>query len=562
MDDARTLRRWLIFAIMACAATYLIGNGQVSLWDRDEGWYAQCSKQMWETGNWVVPHFLDKLRTEKPVFVYWLQLGGYALFGGPSEFAVRFYASVAQTIVLCILAFGLTRLVGPVRATWATFIYGTCVMAIIAAKMCLTDATLMVFVATAMLCLMRFYLHGFSWRLFLLFSIALGFGGLTKGPVVFVPPGATLLVLAIFDWRRWWPGVSLKNVAYWAGVVLVCLLIAISVPAPWLITLYQREPAWIWGVLGAGYSHLTQSMDGHTGPFGYYLGLVWGTFFPWSLMLPLTTYVAWKQRKTPELRFAIAAVLGPWLFFEFMGTKLPHYALVTYPFLALLVADAIVRSSRLATDELMRTRTVVGVGIWAIPVGLVASLPWLAAFAERDLSPLPYVAMAAVSVAGLACTIGTWWFFYRRKPLVACGYMGGSFLLLIALTYGWLIPQCQFLRTSPRVAQMLKEHGGAADQAPVGDVVALVYPSGGAQGYSEPTLMFYQGGTIRALRQDKYLESTPKDQWPRLMVITDGLWARLPQATQDQLDVLGTVRGYIYSSGGDIVDVMVVRGKR
>src|SRR5690606_9230195 len=101
MNDARTLRRWLILIILACAALYLVGNGRVPLWDRDEGWYAQCSQQMWQTGDWVVPRYLDQLRTEKPVLVYWLQLAGYALFGGPSELAVRFYASVAQTIVLC-----------------------------------------------------------------------------------------------------------------------------------------------------------------------------------------------------------------------------------------------------------------------------------------------------------------------------------------------------------------------------------------------------------------------------------------------------------------------------
>lgn len=83
MTDLRKLRWWLIIAILACAGLYLVGNGRVPLWDRDEGWYAQCSKEMWETGDWVVPKFLGGLRTEKPVFVYWLQLGGYASSAGP-----------------------------------------------------------------------------------------------------------------------------------------------------------------------------------------------------------------------------------------------------------------------------------------------------------------------------------------------------------------------------------------------------------------------------------------------------------------------------------------------
>ena len=125
------------------------------------------------------------------------------------------------------------------------------------------------------------------------------------------------------------------------------------------------------------------------------------------------------------------------------------------------MADAIVRSSRKEYTELFRTRTVVAVGIWALPVGLVASVPWLAVYVRPHLSALPYLPMTVVSIAGLACTIGTWWFFYRRKPLVACGYLGASFMVLIALAYGWLVPQCQFLRTSPLVADILKDNGGA-----------------------------------------------------------------------------------------------------
>ena len=561
MNDAKKLRNWLILVILACLALYLVGNGQVSLWDRDEGWYAQCSKQMWETGDWVVPRFLDQLRTEKPVFVYWLQLGGMALFGGPSEFSVRFYAAVAQTAVLCILGFSLIKLVGPARALWTTFTYGTCVMAIIAAKMCLTDATLMVFLVTAQLCLFRFYLRGFNWPLFLLFSVALGFGGLTKGPIAFVPPLATLLVLGIIDWRKWTPHLSLASFTKWALIVLASLAISILVCAPWLIILHLREPAWLTNTLGIGLQHLTTSMEGHTGPFGYYLALVWGTYFPWSLFLPLAAYVAWKQRHVPRTRFAIAAVLGPWLFFELMGTKLPHYPLPAYPFLSLLVADAILRCSRKQYPELFRTRTVIAVGIWALPVGLVASVPWLALYATPQLAALPYLPMTVVSIAGLACTVGTWWFFYRRKPLVACAYLGASFMVLIALAYGWLIPQCQFLQTSPKVAQILRNNGGGADQAAVGEVVTLLYTEEGETfGYQEPTLMYYQGGTVRPLTSDN-LFATPKAQWPKLIVVTSDIWTRLTPEVQQQLEVVGSVRGFLYSAGGLVMDVMVVRAK-
>ena len=59
--------------IIAAGALYLIGNDRVGLWDRDEPRYAQTSKQMLlsEPADWVVPRLLDKVRTAKPIFIYW-----------------------------------------------------------------------------------------------------------------------------------------------------------------------------------------------------------------------------------------------------------------------------------------------------------------------------------------------------------------------------------------------------------------------------------------------------------------------------------------------------------
>ena len=60
---------------------YFIGAGRVSLWDRDEAWYAQTSKQMLQGGDWVVPRFLDSPRYAKPILIYWCQATSMKIFG-------------------------------------------------------------------------------------------------------------------------------------------------------------------------------------------------------------------------------------------------------------------------------------------------------------------------------------------------------------------------------------------------------------------------------------------------------------------------------------------------
>lgn len=566
--DSRKYRWWLLIAILACLGLYLLGNGRVPLWDRDEGWYAQCSKQMWETGDWVVPRFLDDLRAEKPALVYWLQLGGYYLFGGPGDFAVRFYAGVAQALAIAILGFSLFKLSDPRRATWTAVIYGTCVMAIVSAKMCLCDSTLMVFLVTAQMCLMAFYLGKARWGALLLLFIALGLGGLTKGPVAVVPTIFTLLALAILDYQRWLPQLwrapkyFFSQVSLWTLIILGGLLLVAAINAAWLIPLHLRAPQWLGSVLNIAKGHVTTSMDGHSGiSFGTYLLYVWGTFFPWSLLLPTAVYIAWKNRRVPQVRFAIAAVLGPWLFFECMKTKLPHYNLPTFPFLAFLVADALVRCAEGEYREFAKKRFLIPVAIWAIVIGALPSAVWLSAMPSLGLGAQPWLPMVVLSIAGYVFTLGVWWNFYRHRSYRACGWMAGSFLALIAILYGWYLPQVSWLRVSPQIAAILAKYDGLADKATQpGEVVMLQYklPTGSI-GYEEPTLPYYQGGTLRLIKQPWYLDTTPPEKWPRLMVITRDIWNVTKPELQKQLEVLGTVRGLTYTAGGKIIDVMVVR---
>lgn len=564
MSDGPKLRRWLALIVIACAAIYLIGNGRVPLWDRDEGWYARCSQQMWQSGDWVVPRFLDDLRTEKPVLVYWLQLGGYALFGGPGEFAARFYSGVMQVLAVAVLGIVLSRLLDPRRGLWTAAIYGTCLMAIISAKMCLTDATLMLFVVTIQMTLLAWYLGRLKgWAIPLAF-VALGLGILTKGPAIVAPPLLTLAVLAVFDVKRWWGAVRPGDRRFWqaAGKLTLILvggaLIVLAICLPWVWQLQQRAPEWLDRAFAAVDNHVSRAALGHSGPPGYHAAMIWGMFFPWSLLIPGAAYIAWKQRHQPATRFAAAAMIGPWLFFDFVQrTKLPHYMLPSYPFVALLVADALVRCAEGTCREFSRKTFRGTVALWALVIGALASAPWLLARWDLDL---PIASMAALSIAGFVFTIPVAIEFWKGRPYQAAGWMAGGFVLFVALLYGWMLPSAKFLHLSPQVAQILQTHGGSADTAEVGEVVSLVYPTT-RHGYREPTMAFYQGGTWRELVVEDYLDQTPVENWPRLMIITDGIWSETSTNVRERIEILGRVRGFQYSGRGKPVELMVIRAK-
>jgi 4-amino-4-deoxy-L-arabinose transferase-like glycosyltransferase len=435
--------------------------------------------------------------------------------------------------------------------------------------MCLTDATMMVFLMLAQMCLMAMYLGYFRWWSVLVLFLGLGFAGLTKGPVALVPTAFTLIALAILDYERLWQLIrpnrseSWERIIHTLLIVLGGLVVTVGVSAPWLYMLHDRAPEWLPRTLNMAGQHLNTPLEGHTGPFGYYMLLVWGTFFPWSLFIPTAVYVAWKQRHVPQTRFAIAAFLGPWLFFERMHTKLPHYVLPTFPFLAFMVADALVRCTRAQYLELYKPRFIIASLIWAVIIGLLGSAPWLMALPRYELGPQPWLPMIALSIAAYIFTLGVWWWFQHRRPFIAAAWMGGAFIGFIALFYGWYLPQAKFVHLSSEVAQIIIKNDGGADKLPTpGDVISLVYSDGKhAIGYQEPTLAFYQGGSLRYKEEDNYLVKTPPSEWPRIMVLTSEIWKRTPEDVQGKLDILGKARGLAYADGGQIYDVYVVRPK-
>src|ERR1039458_454119 len=107
--------------ILASAIVYLVGNDRVGLWDRDEPRYAQTSRQMLQSGDWVVPHYLDKPRTAKPPLIYWCQASAMKIFGD-NEFAARFPSALATVLLLMVLSVVLWKPLGSQLTVWTVFI--------------------------------------------------------------------------------------------------------------------------------------------------------------------------------------------------------------------------------------------------------------------------------------------------------------------------------------------------------------------------------------------------------------------------------------------------------
>jgi 4-amino-4-deoxy-L-arabinose transferase-like glycosyltransferase len=342
------------------------------------------------------------------------------------------------------------------------------------------------------------------------------------------------------------------------------LLIIAAVVAPWVNLVHQRAPKFLPAMFLEGEQHAIGGKEGHTFPPGFHFLLVWPMFMPWSLLLPLGIGMGLRQRKIPEVRFALAAVLGPWIMVEFMGTKLPHYFLPAYPALAYLVAFAICSCMRGENKDLQSRPFLIGAGIWALAVGAVGAAPWLAALSFKlpgigniggAFRPQPWGAMASISAGALLLAAAVFLLLYTRRLATAFITMGLGMFAMISILWTLYLPRADFLRISIQAANILKEHGATHP----GDAKMI--------DYKEPSLAFYQGGTIREAETSADLMHKPPSEWPRWAVITRKGWDTLPPRYKDtgqppppgeRLRIIGSCRGWAYADQGRVVEVLVV----
>ena len=343
-----------LLAILAGAfGVYLIGNQRVSLWDRDEPRYAECSREMLRSGDWVVPRFLGDLRAHKPPLIYWCQATAMEVFGQNASSA-RLPSSVAALLSGALLAGFVWRYAGPQQSLWATFVFCSSALVIAAAKLCITDAVLLFWTIIGQGSLFILWrARSGHWGAVLAFWISTGLAGLTKGPVILVIHGGLLVTLAAIEvGSRWRSIAAWKSAIAWWKVLqpILGVLILFIIVAPWIFRVNRRAPEFLPMLFARAGKYASSGAEGHGEPPGYYLLLIWGLFFPWSILLPAAIVRGWKHRDDGLTRFALAATIGPWIVMELITNKLPFYVLPSFPGLAILTSAVLMqwRSRRVA----------------------------------------------------------------------------------------------------------------------------------------------------------------------------------------------------------------------
>lgn len=304
----------IIFLIIIGLVLFFSFLGLRGLCEPDEGRYAEISREMINSGDWLTPRLNHIKHFHKPPLVYWFVSSSF-LFLGVSEFTARLPVALLGILGL-VITYLLSICLGydKKNSFFSGLILASTLQYFAWIQVLTSDMVFSVFV------LLAFY--GF-WKRNYLFYLGLALAFMVKGPAAVIIPALVIGIYAMFIKERIFNrGQFLKGIALF--LLIVC---------PWFVYVCIKNPGLFnYFVFFQSLNRMFTEVHGRHGNIFYFIpvvilgGLPWIIFIPWAVKL-----------KDKVNLFLFLWIIVPVVFFSFSGSKLPGYILPVYPALAIII---------------------------------------------------------------------------------------------------------------------------------------------------------------------------------------------------------------------------------
>jgi len=326
----------LIFSFLSLLIFTALFSGQNSIppIDRDEARFAQASRQMVESNDYLNIKFQDEIRAKKPVGIYWLQSFSANIFGSEDISSYRLPSLLSAFISIIFLGL-ITRLIFPFDQTLlVTLFFASSFIFVSEAHLAKTDSTLL-----SLICIQQFFLLKIlmskkkSFKVEYLYPIflwvAFAFGVLVKGPVSFAILFSTILSFCFFEKSL----DLLKSIKPILGILLCSIIIL-----PWFIAIQEStQGLFLQKAFSEDFFNKLQSgQEGHGAWPGTHVLLLSISLWPIATFLPSMILFCKENRNSLTVKFLISWILPFWIMIELTPTKLIHYSLPVLPAITIL----------------------------------------------------------------------------------------------------------------------------------------------------------------------------------------------------------------------------------
>ncbi|OQW56262.1 MAG: hypothetical protein A4S17_05195 [Proteobacteria bacterium HN_bin10] len=491
---ARGWRAYVLIGLLALVSG-LMGAARVPVTDIDEARFAQATRQMIETGDYVRIRIQDMERNRKPVGIHWLQAASVNAMQPFTDRLNTIWPYRLPSVLGLVLASLATLWAGTIllgaRASFiGAALFAVGLLAGIEGMLAKTDAVMTGFTALALAALAQLRVGTRRPRLIaLIFWSAIACGILVKGPVTPVVVGLTLLTLALWERRAAW----MQPLAFWLGPAVAALIVT-----PWLIAIGAATEGRFFSelLLREIGPKIVGGHHAHGGMPGYYLLLLPVLIFPATYALPAALRIGWgalragaNNEAQAPYRFLIAWAAPAFAFFELMPAKLVHYTLPTYPAIALLCGAGL-----MLARARWRTTHPAGVVVFlvagAVIVGLMATASAFMPGGLADAGLRRAVATALIGVLTLSAATAV--LLLVRHPAARAAALVGCALIFSFSLRERLLPEARGLWASSEAAAVMAR--------------TRIQPSDDGNfwvvGYEQPSIVFLTKTSIRLASAD------------------------------------------------------------
>ena len=371
------------------ALLYLPSVWTRDLWNPDEPRYAEATRTMVSTGNFILPRLNGKAYYEKPPLFFWLSAAAGEVPGIPPGSGGRLVSAAASTGTMILTWRIGAMIMGEATGALGAVLLSTLILFWNVGQTGVIDP-LLTFLCTLAVYSYTRHMMGRRGGI-LLFYVASGFGVLAKGPVAFLLPA---LAIVAFTLLHRGAGALRASHPLW-GVPIVILPVSV-----WILA----------GALSGGgrefietmiiRQNLGRAVDAfiHKEPFYYLVLILPVVLLPWSIFLPQALAATFKEKVcgVRPLLLPFAWFVTTLLFFSLISSKKTRYLMPLCPPAALLVAGWMMRRLMEGSGRLREGR---GALLILSGIGL-ASASGIGWFALRGPGSLPSSLMAPLQAPG------------------------------------------------------------------------------------------------------------------------------------------------------------------
>lgn len=404
---------------LALVAVSLIGRPLMPI---DETRYLSVAWDMWQRGDFLVPHLNGQTYSHKPPLLFWTMHAGWAVFG-VNDWWPRLVAPLFGLGTL-FLTRDLARCLWPDRPQ-AAFIAPVIVLGSLYwtafVTMTFADPLLAFFALLGIRGLIAAW-RSPGWRGFVVVGIAIGFGVLAKGPAILLHVLPAGLLAPLWGpllagetarprrWRGWYAGI-IASVLLGAAIGLAWAIPAAIVGG----TAYADAIFW-----GQSAGRVVESFA-HERPWWWYAALLPALVLPWPLWPGIWRAVGRLRANGHDggIRLCLAWFVPAFLLFSAISGKQPHYLLPEFSALALIAARLL--TEVYPTPAIVRLRSLVLPGLLfgaiGIALAIAPELPLKHLMATDRLQP----AWAILPFGAIAVAVG----LFRQGRLTGAAFALG-----------------------------------------------------------------------------------------------------------------------------------------